>query len=309
VLSVGASARDLALGKTVGIAAALAVVLVPAAIVGVAALALTSDGGFLASSPSRAAWLAAFYLIYFAIIAAVSLGVSARARSSRLALVVLLSFWFANSVVASRVVADLASWLHPTPSAIEFQQAMETGLNDQRELQARLERRKAELLQQHHAASLDAVPIAFSGVSLQEGENHGNEVFDDHYGRLFDIYERQNRVYQLGGAIAPTLAMRAASMALAGTDFAQHRDFLAAAESYRRRIQRTLNEDIMAHPTAKGGVYLAGRELWEQVPAFAYDAPGTAWVLGRIRWSVGMLLAWLVAAVIWMTRPLATDAI
>jgi ABC-2 type transport system permease protein len=307
LLSLGVRPRDLAIGKAAGIAAALALVLIPAAIFGVAALALASDVGFLASSPGRAGLLVVVYLLYFAVIVTFSLGVSARARSSRLALIILLSFWFANSVVASRVAADVASWLHPTPSAVEFQKAMEADLNDPAEMQARLDRRKAELLAKYYAASLDAVPVAFSGVSLQEGENHGDEVFDRHYGALFDTYDQQNRAYQFGGALAPMLAIRSISMGLAGTDFRQHRHFVAAAENYRRLIQRTMNEDIMAHPTR--GAYLADKELWEKVPAFEYSAPPTAWVLGNVGWSIGILGLWLAVSVAWMLRPLQTTAV
>ena len=309
LLSLGVKPRHLALGKAAGVAVALGIVLLPAAVLGVISVALTSDGGFLASSPARAAWLVASYLGYFAIIAAICLGVSARARSSRLALVVLLTFWFANTVVASRVVADVASWLHPTPSAVEFQKAMDADLNDQQEIQRRLDRRKAELMRQYNANSIDAVPVAFSGVSLQEGEDHGNDVFDEHYGRLFDIYDRQNTIYQLGGIAAPMLAMRAISMGLSGTDFHQHRDFITAAEAYRRQIQRTMNDDIMAHPVRGGGAYLAGRELWEKVPEFQYDAPATGWVLRNTRGSLAILAAWLIVAIAWMMRPLPRAAI
>jgi len=144
-------------------------------------------------------------------------------------------------------------------------------------------------------SSVDALPVAFSGISLQEGEEHGNEVFDHHFGRLFELFEQQNRVLQLGGAFAPLLAVRSLSMGLAGTDFAQHRHFIDAAESYRRGIQRTLNGDIATHQKP-GEVYLAGRELWEQVPEFAYTAPSAADVLGQQRTSLAVLVLWLVGA-------------
>ena len=110
-------------------------------------------------------------------------------------------------------MADLASWWHPAPSAVEFQKALEADLGNQQEMQERLERRKRELLATYNVDSVDALPIAFSGISLQEGEEHGNEVFDRHYGRLFDIYQRQGRVFELGGALALTLAVRSISMA------------------------------------------------------------------------------------------------
>lgn len=295
LLSVGVDRWHLAAGKAIGVAAALALILLPATAAGVLALLLTSDAQ-LAASPSRALWLGATYLAYFAVVIAISLAVSARVRSSRLALVILLTFWFANGLVASRAVSDLAAWLHPTPSAVEFQKALERDLNDDAEMERRLDRRKAELFRQYSVASVDALPVAFSGVSLQEGEEHGNEVFDVHYGRLFTQYARQNRVYQLGALAAPMLAVRSLSMGLAGTDLEQHRHFVAAAESYRRDIQRVMNDDITAHQK-KGEVYLAGRELWEKVPEFEYEAPSTAWVLGHQQWSLTILGAWVLAAV------------
>jgi ABC-2 type transport system permease protein len=136
---------------------------------------------------------------------------------------------------------------------------------------------------------------------MQEGEEHGNEVFDKHYGRLFDRYAQQDRVYQLGGLIAPMLSIRGISMGLAGTDFQQHRHFAVAAENYRRMIQRTMNGDIAAH-TKKGAVYLADQSLWASVPDFEYSAPSSRWVLGHYTTSITVLMLWLVAAMALMFR-------
>jgi ABC-2 type transport system permease protein len=301
IVSLGVSRRDLALGKALGIATALGLILLPATVIGVMALVLTSEGGVLAGDPARVVWLTLIYITYFAVVIAISLAVSARARSSRLALVILLTFWFANGLVASRAISDLAAWLYPTPSAVEFQKALERDLNDQEEMERRLDRRRAELLQRYSVSTIDALPVAFSGISLQEGEQHGNEVFDHHYGQLFALYERQNRVYQLGALAAPMLAVRSLSMGLAGTDFQQHRHFITAAEDYRRDIQRVMNADIAANQR-KGEVYLAGRELWEKVPDFEYESPSTAWVLGHQRWSLMILGLWVVASVAMMLR-------
>jgi ABC-2 type transport system permease protein len=313
VLSLGVSRQQLAGGKALGIAAALGLVLLPATIAGVAALVLTNDDGLgvgaLAGDPMRAVLLAATYLAYFAIVVALSLAVSARARSSRLALVILLTFWFANGLVASRAMSDLAAHLYPTPSAVEFQRALERDLNEPAEMERRLERRKAELLKQYGVTSIEALPIAFSGISLQEGEEHGNEVFDHHYGRLFELYGRQNAVYQLGAIAAPMLAVRSLSMALSGTDYEQHRHFVGAAERYRRSIQRVMNDDIVSHQK-KGETYLAGRELWEKVPDFGYDAPSTSWVIANQRASAIILGVWVVASIALMigaTRSMAVN--
>jgi ABC-2 type transport system permease protein len=164
-------------------------------------------------------------------------------------------------------------------------------------------------MRQHNVTSLDAVPINFSGISLQEGEEHGNEVFDRHYGRVFETYEAQNRTVRWAGVVAPMLPMRVVSMALAGTDFAHHRDFVTAAESYRRHIQRVMNGDI-ARNAKPGVVYTAGGSLWSQVPEFTYRLPDTGWALRSAGVSFLLLLGWFGAAV-WFTsratRRLAAD--
>lgn len=301
LLSLGVNRRDLALGKALGVAAGLGVVLLPATMLAVVALALSTDGGLVSGDPMRGAMLALVYLAYFSLLIALSLAVSARVRSPRLALVALLTFWFANALVASRAASDLAGWLYPTPSAIEFQRAMDADLNNEDEMKVRLDKRRGELLRQYDVDTVDALPIAFSGISMQEGEEHGNEVFDRHYGRLFDRYEQQDRVYQVGGLVAPMLSVRALSMGLAGTDFQQHRHFATAAEAYRRDIQRLMNGDIAANQK-KGQVYLADHTLWEKVPEFEYTAPDTSWVVGNYITSLLILALWTMAALGYMVR-------
>jgi ABC-2 type transport system permease protein len=301
LLSLGVKPRDLLAGKALGVAGALALVLVPATVAGVIGLALTSEFGALAQDASRAAVLALVYSVYFATLVAIGLGVSLRASSSRAALVILLAFWFGNSLLASRAVSDLAAARYPTPSAVAFQAAMDRDLSDQRDVQRRLEERRQELMRRYNATTMDAVPVNFSGISLQEGEEHGNEVFDKHFSRLFEIYAQQNRVQQWAGLGAPLLPMRTLSMSLAGTDFPHHRAFVGAAETHRRMMQRVLNGDIVEH-AKPGEVYLAGEELWNRIPDFTYEAPGLAWVLGQNTLSLALMTAWLAAAVLFAAR-------
>jgi ABC-2 type transport system permease protein len=94
--------------------------------------------------------------------------------------------------------------------------------------------------------------------------------------------------------------MRTLSMSLAGTDFAHHRAFVEAAETHRRMMQRVLNGDIVEH-AKPGQVYLAGAELWNRIPDFTYDAPSLTWTLEHNILSLGLLGAWLAAAVAFAT--------
>ena len=66
-------------------------------------------------------------------IAALALGVSARASSSRSALTVLLAFWFLNCLVAPRAAGDLAEAAHQTPTPVQFQRSMQADLDDRTE--------------------------------------------------------------------------------------------------------------------------------------------------------------------------------
>ena len=298
LLSTGIGRRELAVGKSLGIAGALALLLVPAAVVGAAALVVGSPGP--ASSPlARGAVLAGVYLAYFTAFLALSLAVSAWARSSRTALVILLGVWVMNGLVAPRVAVDLSKWLHPTPSAVEFARTMErelaSGVDDiSRPDRAALTER---LLAEYGVERVEDLPINESGIYLQESEEFGNRIFDRNYGALWDTFERQGSVHETLAVAAPLLAVRTLSMGLAGTDVEQHRHFATAAEAYRRELMRRMNGDL-AENSRSGEVYLAGPELWAEVPPLEYDAPSLGWVLGNRILSLVVLGIWLAGTVV-----------
>ena len=302
VLSLGVKESSLAWGKALGVAWGLAMLLVPATILGVAVLALSAENGAFEASLSLMALMAVVYLLYFTSFIAVSLAVSARARSSRMALVALLGFWIFNGLIVPRVAADVAKVVHKTPSAFEFQEKIEAALSNGIDGHDPADRRaaalKAELLKKYNVSSVDALPVSFRGVTLAAGEEHGDQVFDHFYSELWNTFDQQERVHQIASLAAPLLAVRSLSMSLAGTDFAHHAHFARAAEDYRREIQRVMNDDITKNGNTGEGPYLRGDDLWNKVPDFDYQSPDLSWVLGRQTLSMGLLLAWTAGAVI-----------
>lgn len=310
--SVGVATRDLTFGKALGIATALAFLLVPAAILGSAALLLASGTSTFAASLDRLGLMAAVYLAYFAIFVFGSLIVSAYAPSARVALIALLGFWTVNSLVAPRAMADIARRAHPTPSAFEFMTGVDTDLKkglDGHSPNQRTEALKAELLARYRVTSVDSLPVNFDAVAMQRGEEDANKVFDRHYGALYDTYRSQNVVHQFGAVVAPMLAVRSLSMGLAGTDVEQHRRFAEEAEIYRRMLVKRMNDDMAVHSRTGDWDYRAGPDLWRDVPPFEYTGPTTASVLGNHRWSMALLLIWLAGAAIavFRTRRLRID--
>jgi ABC-2 type transport system permease protein len=303
--SLGIRAGDLAVGKALGVAGALGILVVPAAIVGSIALLLASEDGAFAASLPRVAAMAVAYVAYFAAFLFVALFVSARVRTARVALIVLLAFWTANSLVGPRLLADVARRVQPTPSAFEFMSKVDEDLKkgiDGHSPDERTKALQASLLTKYGVSSVDSLPINFDAVAMQQGEEDGNRVFDRHYGALYDTYRRQNVIHQLGGFLAPLLAVRSLSMGLAGTDVEQHRRFAVAAEQYRRHLVKRMN-DYMAENSRTGDwESTAGPELWRQVPPFEYTAPQLATVLGHHRWSIVILAAWCVVGLVALAR-------
>ena len=298
LLATGVGRSDLAVGKALGVAGALALLLVPAAVAGTAAIVVSSPGP-AASALARGAVLTGIYLAYFAAFVGLSLAVSARVRSARNALVVLLAVWVVNGLVAPRAAVDLSKWLHPTPSALEFartlQDEMAAGVEGiERPDRAALTGR---LLAEHGVERVEDLPLNEVGVYLQESEEFGNRIFDRNYGALWDTFERQGLVHEALAVAAPLLAVRALSMGLAGTDVEQHRHFATAAETYRRDLMRRMNGDL-AENSRTGELYTAGPELWAQTPPLRYDAPTLGWVLNNRLLSLLVLAAWLAGAVL-----------
>ncbi|WP_435017938.1 DUF3526 domain-containing protein [Tundrisphaera sp. TA3] len=299
VMSLGVRPSTLMAGKALGLAAALGLILVPAAVLGGTLLAMGSTGPEHAGPDALA--LGAGYLLYLGIFLAGSLAVSARSRTSRGALVVLLGFWIANAMIAPRLATDLARRAVGTPSSAEFAAAIQRdikgGINGHDPEDRRLDRLKQELFRKHGVATVEELPINFQGVALQAGEEYGHAVYDRHYGALRDAFDRQDAIRAGLGLAFPSLAIRDLSMALAGTDNRHARDFADAAEAYRRDLVRALNKDLEVNGADLGFMYQAGPDLWRSMPRFDYEPPGLvatlrhqwlAW-LSLAAWSAGLL--------------------
>lgn len=304
LLSLGISRRTLGFGKALGIAAALALLLVPAAIIGAAALALAAagtSGDGAANSFGRFAVIVISYLLYFTIFLAVSLAASARFKTAQTALLVLFAFWIFNGLFVPRMAADIAQKVYPNASSAEFWGAVDNdlkeGIDGHDPANKRTEAAKKQLLVQYGVARVEDLPINFSGWSLQQGEEYGNKVYDKRYGELWRTFENQNSIYNLSAIFAPALAVKSVSMSMAGTDFAHHQNFARAAEDYRRLVNRMMNEDYMNNSRTGNTAYVADEKLWSSVPPFRYELPNTVWALQAQILPLVMLLLWTLGAI------------
>jgi ABC-2 type transport system permease protein len=293
----GVRPGELLCGKALGIAAAVAGVLAPALL---AALAVALASPARASlSAARVALLLVGYALYLGAFLLASLAISARARTAQGAVVAALSLWSLTVLLGPRLVAEAAGRLAPSPTAFDFQQALDAGTLNHDE--AAREAHDAELLRrtlaQYGVSKADDLPVNLAGIRLQDQEDHDAPHFDRVYGELFGTFAAQERLTTWGALAAPLLAVQSVSMAAAGTDGAHAADFWLAAERHRRTMVTTLNRFITAHPV-KGGAYglTADREAWDLVPPFAYAPPPARFALDHALAPLAVLLAWLLAA-------------
>jgi ABC-2 type transport system permease protein len=205
-----------------------------------------------------------------------------------------------TTLAGPRLISDAVSAALPLPTLTEFNRALRGELESvpdgHNSYDAYWEARKAALLKQHGVTNIAQLPFNIDGLLLQEGEEHANPIIDRHFGALWDHLERQNRLRTFAGLLAPPLALEAVSMALAGSDFAHHRQFAHAAEAQRRLMVKLLNDDMAANSKYGDWDYEAGVALWSKVPEFRYAAPDTAFALRQARTGLGILLTWLLAS-------------
>lgn len=302
IFATGVKPAHFFAGKMLGTAGAVLLVLIPAALAGATALTLFSvDGGvYFADITARSAMMALGYLAYFCVFLGIAMGVSAIAGSSGSSLLILLAFWVLNCLVVPRAASDLARSVYPTPSGQEFRQMvaadMREGIDGHNPADERMAKLRERLFEEYGVESIEDLPVNFEGVALQESENYSNEVYNRRYSELWIRYEKQNRLRDLTGIVAPVMALRSVSMGAAGTDWHHHRHFAQAAESWRRMMVEEMNDALIYESDSQNYAdNIRTRELWASVPDFDYQPPGIGKVVREMRFPAIILGIWLIA--------------
>ena len=247
------------------------------------------------------------HLAFLLLAALLGTYVSARARNARSALATLLVSWLVFVVVVPRVAAQVADDLYPLPTRTAFERAMaedrRQGLDGHNPSDQRRKQLEQQYLLMYGVSSVAELPFDFGGIAMQADEEYGNRVWDVHFGRLQSIQARQVEVLQLISFLNPFLALRGASMALAGTDLFHDLDFQRQAEAHRRWLIRSLNQEH-AHGGARTGLGSGLRrpEFFRSLLAFRHEARPLGWAASW-RWpelvSLGL---WLTLALLLVAR-------
>ena len=258
------------------------------------------------AGPAKPVLLALWLIACAAFLAIIVLGavaVSLRARSSGQALLVLAGLWLFAVVLVPRAGAAVAEIAAPVPSSEQFwadiaaaKEAQPNPFLDGQEAFA------AKVMAQYGVSDLKDLPVSFGGLQLEEDERIGNLAFDQHFGALFALYDRQRAVLRWGNLLSPLPALQNLSMALAGTDMPQQIAFQRQAEAQRRAMVTALNTDMIEHGAGADFDYVADEALWAEVEDFHYQPPSLGEVLASVWADALILLAWLAAAAVFALR-------
>jgi ABC-2 type transport system permease protein len=303
VMSMGAGIDRLFAGKTLvlaGLGTAMCVIAVAVA----TALALMSpDDSPAAGILIRSGLLMLGYAHYSLAWAAVTVYVSALARSAGSALLILLGVWALSVAVLPRIAASAAEQAHPTPDSHTFWADATEAMRARRPARESSQFRRIERevlgralgreVGEAEAAALDVNRVA---LNMEVSERLGAKTYADAYRRLDTVHDRQQQVRRLFAIASPTIALQHLSSALAGTDLATHRDFSVQAERQRALVIRAMNEDMMLRGAGQGFDYLAQPDLWQRIPAFAYQSPSASFALNAAWRDLLALHAWSVLA-------------
>ena len=302
VLSTGVSRTTLFYGKNLALMGLIFFLLVPASIVVLAVLSYL--GGFDAQTLWRLLGLCVAYGIYFSIFAALTLTVSALARTSQVSLVVLVTAWGVFCLLLPRGAVESATYSESLPSRAQFVRqvnvSLKKGIDGKAEREEAVDALVKDILAKQGFANAGFMldPAIERGAELQAEAQWEDMVFDHHIGQLSEAIARQEGHFKTFGWLSPYIAMSSVSKALCGTDFAHHRDFGQSAERWRKRFVTMLNETFAEDAGAAGWDYKAGPEVWSKAPPFEYAAPPMSFAVTQVKGPLAALLFWLLVSFI-----------
>ena len=164
---------------------------------------------------------------------------------------------------------------------------------------------KADVLKRYGVTRIEDLPVNYKGLLALEGEAMTSRLFDRYAAESFAIQARQNALVTGVGLLSPTIALRQASMAAAGTDFAGHRRCVEHAEAYRYALVRRLNRlqaeavsyaDDTAKDAGAGRRKRIGADNWRRIPEFTFVQPDARTLARASLPGLAIVLGWLAVA-------------
>ena len=311
LLSQGANWKEIIAGKSLGLLTMALLLLLPAVIMTVGIWALQNNSSSTGDEVMRLLWLLVSYTVFFAIVSVIAVTVSAISKTAKMALISLIGIWLLFGIVLPRATQALGNWLHPSPSKIEFETAVEKDLIQKGDSHnpddAYYKALKDSMLKAYKASSVEQLPFNYGGFQMKEGEKISAQIYTKHLDSLLDTYESQNGVARATSFVNPFMAIKNVSMAFSGTDFGAYTRFQKEAEAYRYRLAQHMNDLQMKlisnkklADTAKP--YSISKAYWAAFPDFSYKPLSQKEVMKNEIISIIALVFWIAVLLIIINR-------
>ncbi|MBT2563860.1 DUF3526 domain-containing protein [Pedobacter sp. ISL-68] len=306
LLCQNVSWKQLLWGKTLGIIGVCLSIFIPLMLLTILLWASLSHWQISGDASLRLMILVFSYAIYFFIVSAVTVLVSAFARSSKSALTTLLACWIFFMVIMPRITQAVGVKIYPSPSKIAFADAIATDIHKQGDSHnpddPHYAAIKDSLLKTYGVTDVKKLPFNYGGYIMAEGEKITSKIYSNHQKELNKIFEKQNSITKVAGFINPYLSLKHISMAITASDFNTFVDFQNQTEVYRYQLAQKMNKlqiDKISNiaPGEEEKPLAISKANWAEQPDFNYHFGKLSLVITNELLALSALACWLLATV------------
>lgn len=302
LIGQGITRKEIVFGKWLGLWSLSLIFLFSVFIVLLFFVVIELHEGLNNGSLVRYAVLLVSYFLFFAILSAITIMVSAFSKTAKGALVKLLGIWLLFVIIVPKSLQAIGYYMYPTPSKIEMETAVEHDLvkigDSHNPNDPHFKAIKDSVLLANKVADVNDLPFNYGGFIMAQGEALSSKVYLKHQNNLYNVYNKQNNIERYSAFVNPYTAIKNLSMAFSGTDFKSFLHFKNKAETYRYKLAQDMNQLQMDYIPNKGkeGPTKLSSQFWKDFPPFEYKTLSTATVFKNELTSILALLLWVILA-------------
>ncbi len=303
LIGQGVSKKEIVFGKWLGLWSLSLVFLGAIFLVLLFFVVLESHNSMYTDSLFRYLVLLISYLLFFGILSAITILVSAFSATAKGALVKLLGIWLLFVIIVPKSLQAMGFYLYPTPSKIEMETAVEHDLmqlgDSHNPDDPHFKALQDSVLKANNVTDIADLPFNYGGFVMSKGEALSTNVYLKHQAALYNVYKKQNNLERYSAFVNPYSAIKNLSMAFSGTDFQSFLHFKDKAEAYRFNLAQEMNRLQMELIPNKGkeGPNTISNDYWKQFPPFEYHFLSISDVFKNELISLIALLLWSFLAV------------
>jgi len=308
LIGQGITRKEIVFGKWLGLWSLSLIFLNAIFLVLLFFVLVASHDSMNSNSISRYLVLLVSYVLFFGILSAITILVSAFSVTAKGALVKLLGIWLLFVIIVPKSLQAIGFYLYPTPSKIEMETAVEHDLmrlgDSHNPDDPHFKALKDSVLMANEVDDVADLPFNYGGFVMSKGEALSAGVYLKHQEELYKVYSKQNNLERYSAFVNPYTAIKNLSMAFSATDFQSFLHFKDKAETYRFNLAQEMNRLQMDLIPNKGnaGPNTISNDYWKEFPPFEYQFLSISDVFKNELTSLFALLLWGVLAIFGLSR-------